>query len=184
MQKFRHQIQDSFHSFKDLKSLVSVAIMGSLSIVLRYIATINIGPYIRIGFSGVPHRAVELLFGPVMGSVFGGVMDVVNYFLHPMGPFFFGFTLNAILVGVIYGVLLYKKPVKFGRIVIAVTLEKVFINCGLTTLWLSILYGKGFFVLLPGRILANAIMLPIDCIIYMIILTYIDRVIKPRIFNK
>ena len=166
MKKMFQMFRDSLREFKDLRTIVIAALMGSLAVVLRYVATINIGPYIRIGFSGMPNRVVELLFGPVVGSFFGGSMDIVNYFMRPTGPFFPGFTLNAIILGLIYGVLLYKKPVKMSRVFIAVFLEKTVINCGLTTLWLSMLYGKGFMAILPMRIVANAIMLPIDFVIF------------------
>ena len=66
------------------------------------------------------------------------------------------------LAGLIYGCLLYHKPLSIKRIVIAEFLVKLIVNCGLNTLWISMLYGKAFFVLLPMRLLKNVIMLPID----------------------
>ena len=50
-----------------------------------------------------------MLFGPVVGGIMGGVADIIKYLLKPTGPFFFGFTFNAILGAVIYGVMLYKS---------------------------------------------------------------------------
>ena len=66
MKKMFQMFRDSLREFKDLRTIVIAALMGSLAVVLRYVATINIGPYIRIGFSGMPNRVVELLFGPVV----------------------------------------------------------------------------------------------------------------------
>lgn len=181
MKKTFQMFRDSFKEFKSLNTIVIAALMGSLAVVLRYVATINFGPYIRVGFSSMPNHVVEFLFGPVVGSIFGGSMDLVNYFMRPTGPFFPGFTLNAIILGLIYGVLLYKKPVNWIRVLLAVFLEKTIINCGLTTLWLSILYGKGFLAILPMRIVANAFMLPIDFVILMVLLTFVEKVIKPML---
>ena len=105
---------------------------------------------------------MEFLFGPVVGCIFGGALDLLKFMIKPDGPFFFGFTFNVMLAGLIYGCLLYHKPLSIKRIVIAEFLVKLIVNCGLNTLWISMLYGKAFFVLLPMRLLKNVIMLPID----------------------
>ena len=42
----------------------------------------------------------------------------------------------------------------------------LFVNILLGTYWLSILYGKGFLALLPARALKNAIMTPINSLIF------------------
>ena len=81
--------------------------------------------------------------------LFGGMLDILKYMLKPSGPFFFGFTFNVMLAGLIYGTILYQKPVTVKRIVAAEFLTKLTVNCLLNTLWISMLYGKGFFVLLP-----------------------------------
>ena len=145
--------------------------MAALAVVLGMVASISIGPYIKIGFSGLPNRIVEFLFGPVVGCFFGGALDLIKYFLKPEGPFFFGFTFDAMLAGLIYGCFLYRKPISAKRIVLSEFTVKLIVNCFFNTLWLSMLYGKGFFVLLPMRLLKNAVMLPIDSAIIFFTLT-------------
>jgi len=156
------RIKSSFDELSKPKTLAFCGIMGALAVVLSYVATINVGPYVRIGFSTLPALFVAVLFGPVTGGVFGGMIDIVKYLLNPTGPFFFGFTLNAILTGVIHGLFLYKKPIQVPRILLSHLVVKIFVNILLGTLWLNLLYGKAFFALLPNRIVSNAIMLPID----------------------
>lgn len=175
MQSFKKLYVDSIKELKVTHNLVICGLMGALSIVLGLIATINIGPYIRIGFSGIPNRIVEFLFGPVIGCIFGGMLDVLKFIIKPTGPFFFGFTFDAMLAGIIYGSILYKKPVKVWRIFLAELLCKVIVNCGFNTLWISMLYGKGFLVLLPARLLKNAIMLPIDTAIVFFSCTFMQE---------
>lgn len=165
MQKIKKLYVDSFKEFQITHNMVVCGFMAALAIILGYVTSIPIGPYIKIGFSGIPNRIVEFLFGPVVGCIFGGTLDILKFFLKPGGTFFFGFTFNAMLAGVIYGSILYQKPVRLGRVVFAEFLVKLIVNCILNTLWLSILYGKGFFVMLPPRILRNLIMLPIDSFI-------------------
>lgn len=152
-------------SVKELKSVRTLAfcgLMAALAIVLSLIATIEVGPYIRIGFSELPNRLVDAMFGPFVGGLFGGALDVLKFIIKPTGPFFFGFTLDAILGGVIFGCLNYRHHPSIWRVLIANLLIKLIVNCGFNTYWLTILYGKAFFVILPARLLKNAIMLPID----------------------
>lgn len=162
MKKIKQLFSDSLHEFTVTKNLVLCGLMAAIAIVLSMIASISIGPYVKIGFSGIPNRIVEFLFGPVVGCIFGGALDLLKFMIKPDGPFFFGFTFNVMLAGLIYGCLLYHKPLSIKRIVIAEFLVKLIVNCGLNTLWISMLYGKAFFVLLPMRLLKNVIMLPID----------------------
>lgn len=162
MKKIKQLFSDSLHEFTVTKNLVLCGLMAALAIVLSMVASISIGSYIKIGFSGLPNRIVEFLFGPVVGCLFGGALDILKFMIKPDGPFFFGFTFNVMLAGLIYGCLLYHKPLSIKRVVIAEFLVKLIVNCGLNTLWISMLYGKAFFVLLPMRLLKNVIMLPID----------------------
>lgn len=176
MQKFKQFYLDSMNQLKVTQNLVICGLMAALAIVLSYVASVDVGPYIRIGFSGIPNRIIEFLFGPIVGSIFGGMLDILKYLIKPSGPFFFGFTFDAMLAGIIYGSLLYKKPVKLWRIALAELLTKLIVNCGFNTLWISMLYGKGFFLLLPARILKNAVMLPIDTAILFFALTFMQRI--------
>lgn len=176
MQKIKQFYLDSINQLKITQNLVICGLMAALAVVLSYVASIDFGPYIRIGFSGIPNRIIEFLFGPIVGSIFGGTLDILKYMIKPNGPFFFGFTFDAMLASVIYGLFLYKKPVKLWRIALAELLAKLIVNCGFNTLWISMLYGKGFFLLLPARILKNAVMLPIDTIILFFALTFMQRI--------
>lgn len=178
MQKMKNFYLSSIKELKVTRNLVVCGFMAALAIVLGFVASIDIGPYIRIGFSGIPNRIVEFLFGPVVGCIFGGTLDILKFIVKPTGAFFFGFTFDAMLAGVIYGSILYKKPVKIWRVFIAELLAKVIVNCLLNTLWISILYGKGFLVLLPARVLKNAIMLPIDTVIVYFSCTIMNRLRK------
>ena len=175
MQKIRKLYADSIMELKVTKHMVICAFMAALAVVLSYTTSIEVGPYIRIGFSGLPNRIVEFLFGPITGCIFGGALDVLKYIIKPTGPFFFGFTFDAMLSGIIYGSILYKKPISIWRVLVAEFIVKLVINCGLNTLWISMLYGKGFMVLLPARIIKNAIMLPIDTAIVYFSFRFVSR---------
>lgn len=177
MHKIKKLYSDSFQELKVTQNLVFCGMMAALAIILNYTTTINITQYIRIGFSGLPNRVVEFMFGPAIGAIFGGMLDILKFFLKPDGgAFFFGYTLNVMVAGVIYGSILYQKPVRLKRILIAELLVKIIVNCCLNTLWLSLLNGSAFMVILPARILRNLIMLPIDTVIVFFMLNCITRI--------
>ena len=66
MQKLKELYQHSLKEFCNTKTVVLCGILAALAIVLSMVASIQFGPYIRIGFSGLPNRIVEFLFGPVV----------------------------------------------------------------------------------------------------------------------
>ena len=184
MKKMKELYLSSMRELASPKNLALCGVMGALSMVLGIVASIQIGPYIKIGFSGLPNRIVECLFGPVIGCIFGGTMDILKFIAKPDGPFFFGFTFDAMLAGVLYGSILYKKPVTIPRVFVAELAAKVIVNCGFNTLWISVLYGKGFLAILPMRLLKNAIMLPIDTIITFAMLTLATQIATQFDFSK
>jgi ECF transporter S component (folate family) len=151
----------SWKELKKIRTITAVAMFMAVAVVLGSFAII-IGDYIKISFAFIANELTSMLFGPVVGGIMGGLTDVLKYIVKPTGPFFFGFTFNAILGGIIYGSILYKRPVSFIRILIAKVIVMVIINLCLTTLWLSILYGQAFMALLSIRVIKEAIMLPIE----------------------
>lgn len=175
MKKIIQRLKSSLLELAVTRNVVLCGLLAALAIILGTVATINIGPYLRIGFSGIPNRIVEFLFGPVTGCLFGGALDLLKFVIKPTGPYFFGFTFNAMISGVIYGAILYKQPVSIKRILVAEFLIKTIVNCGFGTLWLSMLYGDAFLVLLPARAIKNAVALPVDSTILYFMLTYIKK---------
>ncbi|HBV81898.1 MAG: folate family ECF transporter S component [Lachnospiraceae bacterium] len=189
MQKIRKRYAECYSgAFQQLKithNLVLCGLMAALAVVLNYTTSIFITPNIRIGFSGLPNRVVEYLFGPCIGAVFGGMLDILKYLLKPDGgAFFFGYTFNVMVAGIIYGTILYRRPVRLWRIFIAEFLTKAIVNCGLNTLWLAVMNGNAFLAILPARVIKNIIMLPIDTVILFFTLTFVSRLLMMPEFRK
>jgi len=158
--------------------------MGALSIVLSFVGTIRIGNYLRIGFSDLPNRLTDFLLGPFLGALFGGVMDIVKYLLQPTGPFFPGYTLSAVCGSLIFGFIthgMHGHKLSLVRIFAAELLIKVFVNIGMNTAWSCLLYGNALMAILPARILANLIQLPMDtAVIYFVLLSLEKSRVLPR----
>ena len=134
---------------------------AAISVVLGYF-TLVLGDYLKIGFSTIANQFVYYLFGPVAGGLFGGALDILKYIIRPTGAFFPGFTISAMVGGVLYGCFLYKRPISFWRVLAAELTVSIICNMLLGTLWLSMLYGKAFMALLPMRVFKNIMMWPVN----------------------
>ena len=181
MSDLKNRFASSASSIRNPRVLAFCGLMGAISVILKFVGTIDLGPYVRIGISEVPNLLVDFYFGPVMGAVFGGTMDIVKYLVKPSGAFFPGFTLTAMLGGLVFGTALYKRKLSLPRLFAAELIVKLFLNVGLNSVWLKILYDKAIFALLPSRLLSNGIMLFVDTAVIYIVLMAVDRRIGGRI---
>lgn len=165
-------------SAKELSSANNLAVCAMLMALTLVISsfTIVIGDYIKIGFSFIASEIAYMLFGPVVGMIFGGAADIFGYIIKPTGAFFPGFTISGIVGGLIYGMFLYKKRVSFSRILIAKAVVAVVVNMLLGTYWLTILYGKGFMVLFPLRAIKNLVMLPINSVLFYAVAKVLEQI--------
>lgn len=165
MKKMKTLFTDSFYELKDLRTFASAAMLLAITVVLGFYR-LQLTDFLRIGLDPVAKELTGMLFGPVAGCMVGGLSDFISYLIKPVGRFFPGFTVSAMLGGVIYGTVLYKKPLSLWRVVAANSLVAVFINLFLNTFWLTVLYGDAFFVLLPARAVKQLVMLPIDVLLF------------------
>ncbi len=131
----------STFSKNQLFKIILTAILIALNIILeRFLAysvwnnTVSFG-FITVAFAacylGIPYAMAVAGFGDLIGAI-----------IKPFGPYFAGYTLTNILVGLILGFFLYKKA-NFSRISISIISYKVFCSLILNTIWTSILYRGG-----------------------------------------
>ena len=165
---------ESAKEIRKTKSLVTLAVLLALAVVLGFVS-VQVTESLRVGFSFLPNAVSGQLFGPVGGMLVGGLADILKYLVKPTGPFFPGFTISGVLGGLIYGLVLYKKPATLPRIILCMTLIAVFVNMLLNTYWLTILYGNAFLVILPARIVSNLISLPVNIILYYLVATLLEK---------
>ncbi len=173
MKKFVTLFTDSYREMKSVSTITMCAMFGAVAIVLGMFS-INMGNYVRISFSSIPNGIVSYLFGPVVGGLFFGSMDILKYLLKPTAAYFPGLTLVTVLSGIIYGCMYYRKPVTLTRVLVSKFIVMLICNVILNTLCLSLLYGKGFMVLLPVRAIKNLVMWPIDSMIYYTLVKVLD----------
>ena len=144
---------------KKPRSLALCALFAALHIVLNQ-CTIPISAYLEIGFDFLALAAAGYLCGPWMAGLVGAAGDVLGYLLRPNGAYFPGFTLSAILMGILYGLRYYKRPVMLWRCIAAHLSAVLLFNFFLTPLWLHIMYGQAFVLLSGMRLVKNLFQFP------------------------
>lgn len=161
-----------------ISKTTAVVISGLLIAIATLLSFTNlpINNFLQIRFTSIPFAVAGFILGPAYAGVIGGIADVLGHFSRPTGPFFPGFTLSNIVTGIIFGLMLYKKKPVVWRVLIATILNAVIVGLLLNTLWLSMLYGKGFLPLISTRIVKELIMIPINTAMYMVVLTAISKI--------
>ena len=159
--------------------LVITGFMTALSIVLSKLVSINIS-FLRIGFGFLPIAVLGILYGPVIAAIGYGLADLIGAWLLPTGAFFPGFTVSAVLTGLIYGWILYRKEVNFPRALAASALVCLAINLLLNTYWLTFIIGKGFTVLLASRAVKELVAIPVMAVIIVLIDRYVLTQVRSR----
>lgn len=162
------------NQFKNVKVLTAAAMLAAIAVVLGFFK-IPLTPTIEIRFAQIPIAIASGLFGPFVGAIVGVVSDIGGYILKPTGPFFPGFTISAALSGVIFGLFLYKKPFTLPRIALAMLVKTILVGLFLNSWWLSILYKKGFAILVGGRIVKEMVLLPIFILLLYFLLKFIEK---------
>ena len=156
--------------------IVVTGFMIALSVVLSKLISINIS-FLRIGFGFLPIAVLAIMYGPVIAAIGYGAADLLGAWLLPTGTFFPGFTVSAVLTGLVFGWILYKKEVTIIRALIASALVCLIVNLLLNTWWLTFLIGKGFKVLLASRAVKEVVAIPVMALL----IVAIDKSVLQRI---
>jgi ECF transporter S component (folate family) len=166
------------------KVVLAGLLLAVLIVFQRYISIET--QFFRISFAYVPFVLIGALLGPVWGALICVAEDLLGMLLMPKASFFAGFTLNALLTGLIYGLFLYNRPNNRSfliRLIISVLTVDLCVNLGLTTLWLSIMYKRAFVALLASRILVNLIQIPIQIGSMYAIKIFLDKPLKKYLLD-
>lgn len=158
---------------RSVRSMVGGGMLVALDVLLDFFRIV-ISNFLEIGFSFLAIAAAGMLYGPLVGALVGGLGDLIEYVLRPSGAFFFGFTLNKILLGAWYGLMFYRRPLGLKRVVLAVLVGHVLKELVLTPLWLSMMYGTSFFMVV--RLVKCCVMFPINTAMLYFVLKAVQTV--------
>ena len=105
------------------QKLVFIGLLISMGVVLAQFLSIALPPsqtIYKIGIGYLPLIIISIVFGPYYGLISGLIQDSVGFILWGMsqGVYHFGFTFNALLIGVIPWLIFhfrFFKPVVYKR---------------------------------------------------------------------
>ena len=173
------KFRSSAGELSSVKGISLCAMLLALRVVVGYFAnlTLAITPNAKVGFAFLPIAITGMLFGPVGAMIVGGLGDILSFMIAPMGGYFFGWTLNGILVGLLYGLFLYKAD---SRILLRLIICEIIINFGievpLGSLWLYIQLDKAFWVMAGTRAVKCLIAVPIETMLVFFFKNVLKRV--------
>lgn len=169
MQKTRrtNPFTASMQELKSVRCIALTALLISLNVTMDLLnIRIWLTPELRVGIGFVLNASIAMLFGPAVGMMAGFCTDVLGYMANPVGGAYFpGYTLTAIVGGLIYGLWLYQRKPSRARVFGAKACINLVCNVGLNTLWLSMTGGSAMLALLPARLAKNVLLLPVEAIL-------------------
>lgn len=139
---------------------VSIIFTRTMAVMLPIAGAMTL----RLSFGEIPIILAGILFGPFAGFMTGIAADLLGYMINTFGGAYIpGLTLGAGLTGLLPGLLLrnVNKDLTFWRILSAIAITQVIVSLGMNTFWLSITFGVPYLALLPARLLAQLIMIPV-----------------------
>ncbi|BDR58769.1 folate family ECF transporter S component [Xylocopilactobacillus apicola] len=157
----------------------SIALLGvlmALRLVVGRFATITLSRDLHISLAFVVTVMIAYYFGPLWTAGVNGILNLLVFFIFPTGsPFFIGYTLSAVVGGLIYGLFFYPQRVSILRAIIAVSLVTIVVNLWMNALWSHLLYNNPFWFVFSARLGKEAIQLVPQIIISYLVLKVISR---------
>jgi ECF transporter S component (folate family) len=174
---------------KTKKIILSGLLLAILIIFDRFLSIKT--TYLQISFSFLPIALAAILLGPKYSCAISALGDLIGALLWPFGTYFVGFTIIDAVVGLIFGLCLYKGEGEFFegkqllvRLCIACALTLWVVELPIMSLMLSVLYGKAFLAVLTGRLATKLVMFPIQITIIYFLSKYIKTLSQKYLFTE
>lgn len=161
------------------KKLVLCAMLLAMSGVFSLIEIMPVQE-MKITFTFLFIALCGYLYGPASGMAFGAAADLVGYIINPAGGMLFpGFTLTALISGMMYGLIMHKETAKgkmpLWRIAVAKSADTLICNILLNTFCCSILYKEAFLILLPMRVVKSLVLLPFEIALLALAVRFMEK---------
>lgn len=153
-----------------LFKIILTAVLVALNVILeRFVPAYQLW-YINLNFGFVTVAFAACYLGPQYAVLVGGLGDLIGALIRPFGPYFVGYTITNMLVGLCFGLLLYKK-VTVLKISLAVLINTITCSLLLNTLFIYFFSTKGYWAILLGRAPSIIVTAVIQIIIISILFT-------------
>lgn len=160
-----------------LFKIILTSILIALNIILeRFLAYSVWNNTVSFGFITVAFAACYL--GTPYAMAVAGLGDLIGAIIKPFGPYFVGFTITNLLVGLILGLFL-RKNANLLKIGLAIISSKIVCSLILNTIWISILYRDGidaFWAVFVTRVPFNSLMAVVEIVVISILFSENSRI--------
>lgn len=157
--------------FRNVRVLAFSGLVCAMAMVLETMPIYLLGPTLKIYFSFLAVSLGCMCYGPLVGIMAGAVIDSVGFLISSYGePYFPGLMISAMLSGLIYGVMLYRRKPTVWRIILTRLIINYGINVLLGSVWKAMLYGKGYLYYATSGLVKNTIMLPVEVFLMWVVL--------------
>lgn len=163
-----------------LRDFIIIAMLISLEVVFNRFLSINAWN-IKIGFGFLPVALVAYKYGSIYAAITAALSDFIGAIMFPIGPYFPGFTVVYALMGIIFGLFLYKNR-KTVNTILAAVISGVVCTLLLTTLCITILYKGSYVPILISRLPQFAFTTVVEIIIFRYL--YVFDLVYKRLPNK
>jgi ECF transporter S component (folate family) len=150
-----------------VRNICCIAMLVALNIILTRVFSIRLSfegiEGIRIGFGTLPVLLAGLLLGGKQGFITGVIGDLIGFQLNPSGFYLPTFTLVAGLNGVLAPLMIQwfgNGILSFKKLVIVIGINNIITSLVLTPFLLQLHFGIPLLLTMPGRVLAQAVLIP------------------------
>ncbi len=163
-----------------LIKLILTALLIALNVILeRFVPTYSVwNNNISFGFITVAFAACYL--GIPYAIAVGGLGDLIGALIKPFGPYFPGYTITNMLVGLCLAIFIYKKTTIL-RISLSVIIHKIVCSLILNTIFISVLYRGGiaaFWIVFVSRIPFVVLMSVVEIILISLLFSEKSKINK------
>ena len=147
-----------------LQQLTVSALLIAFDVIFTRLLALNT-PLVKMGFGFAAVAVSAMLYGPAWAALTAGLGDLVGSLLFPTGAYFPGFTLTAALTGLLFGLCLHRRPVRWPNAFLAAFLNCLLVTLVLNTAQIVIFFHASLEVLLASRVPQFFIMTAVQTLI-------------------
>ena len=155
------------------KKLAISALLLAADVILTRLLAFNT-PLMKIGLGFAATALCALLYGPWWTAGLAALADLLGSLLFPTGAYFPGFTLTSFLMGLVFGLFLYKKQGWLQGLA-AVGINQFILGLFLNTFWISLLYGSPYVPLLATRVFQSILLSVVQLICIQLMVPILNR---------
>lgn len=127
--------------FEKVSNIAMMAILFAMMIVCKFLHLPSGFGALGLSLTYIFFSIIALIYGPLAGIIIGALSDTIGFFLgvNGSGPWFFGYTLDAMMAGFTYGICFYRTKVTFSKCFYARLFVNIVINAIFGTIWWSMM---------------------------------------------